>query len=216
MRFDKETRKLIHEAAPNSVTIRWPAGAAEPQKGRVYWLQSLEDAHREKERFEYSPPKQADVLAAMHFHFYGTFPEGYKPSRRKGKRRKPDDVLLVLDVTILDRGWEARVVLYEDPDPVRHTGLKTRIKGGSHPIDKEWGTVATELEPEELVTPQSRSEREDEEDAFKLEHKASLDEDEIAAAERRMKDQRRRGKTGRLAQQALERSRKRAALVDAD
>jgi hypothetical protein len=215
MRFDKETRTKIHEAAPNSVTIRWPAGAAEPQKGRVYWLQSLEDAQREKERLEYSPPKQADVLAAMFLHFYHRWPEGYKPSKRKGKRRRPDDVIMVLDVNILDRGWEARVALYQDPDPVLHTGLKTKVQGGSHPIDKELGTVATELEPEKILVPQSRREREEHEDVLEFEHDASVDEKRIAEKARTVHNLRRRGKRSVLAEAAVERARKRAGVGSA-
>lgn len=212
MRFDKDTRTKIHEAAPNSVTIKWPAGAAEPQKGRVYWLQSLEDAEREKERAQYSPPKQVDVLAAMHFHFYHRWPEGYKPTKRKGKRRKPDDVILVLDVKILDRGWEATVALFEDPDPVRHTGLKTKVQGGSHPIDKEMGSVATELEPEKMLVPPSRRKREEQEDVLAFEHEASVDGKRIAEKERTVHNLRRRGKRSLLAEAAVERARKRASV----
>jgi hypothetical protein len=216
MRFDKETRTKIHEAAPNSTTIKWPAGAAEPQKGRVYWLQSLEDAQREKERLEYSPPQQRDVLAQMHLHFYGAWPKGYKPSKRKGKRRKPDDVIMVLDVLLLERGWDVTVALFEDPDPVRHTGLKTKIQGGAHPIDKEWGTVATELEAEKILVPLSRREREEQEDVLEFEHDASVDEKRIAEKERTVHNLRRRGKRSTLAEVAVERARRRAALQDAD
>jgi hypothetical protein len=216
MRFDKETRAKIHEAAPNSVTIKWPAGAAEPQKGRVYWLQSLEEAKRDKERLEYSPPKQRDVLAAMHFHFYEIWPEGYEPTKRKGERRKPDDVILVLDVKILDRGWEATVVLFEDPDPVRHTGLKTKVRGGDHPTDKQFGSVATELEPEKILVPQSRREREEQEDVLTFEHEASVDEKKIAEKERTVHNLRRRGKRSTLAETAVERAKRRAALNAAD
>jgi hypothetical protein len=216
VRFDKETRTKIHEAAPNSTTIKWPAGAAEPQKGRVYWLQSLEDAKREKERLEYSPPLQADVLAQMHLHFHGTWPTGYKPSKRKGKRRKPDDVIMVLDVTILDRGWEATVALFQDPDPIRHTGLKTKIQGGPNPLGKELGTVPTEMEPEKILVPLSRREREEQEDVLEFEHDASVDEKRIAEKERTVHNLRRRGKRSTLAEIAVERAKRRAALQDAD
>jgi hypothetical protein len=213
MRFDKETRTLIHEAVPNSVTIRWPAGAAEPQKGRIYWMQSLEDAKREKERLEYSPPGHKDVMAKMHRHFYGTWPEGYKPPKRKGKRRKPDDVILVLDVKILDRGWEATVAVFEDPDPVRHTGLKTKVPAGPNPIDGF--QEPTEMEFEKIVTPESRSEREDREDAFRLEHDLSVQNADVSRAEQKLANQGRRGKRSSLAQQALGRAKKRGELVDA-
>ena len=216
MRFDKDTRTLIHEAAPASVTIRWPAGAAEPQKGRAYWLQSKEDAERERERLTYSPPKQADVLAAMHLHFYKKLPEGYKPSKRKGHRRKPDDVIMVLDVTILDRGWEATVALYVDPDPVLHTGLKTKVQGGPNPLGKELGSVPTELEPEKILVPLSRREREEQEDVLAFEHEASVDQKKIAEKTRTVHNLRRRGKRSKLAEIAVERAKRRAALQDAD
>jgi hypothetical protein len=216
MRFDKETRALIHEAAPNSVTIRWPAGAAEPQKGRVYWMQSLEDAEREKERMEYSPPGHRDVMAKMHHHFYGKWPEGYKPPKRKGKRRKPDDVILVLDVTILDRGWEATVAVFEDPDPIRHTGLKTKVGAQQHPTDKEFGTIPTELEPEKILVPLSRREREEQGDVLEFEHEASVDEKKIAEKQRKVLELRRRGKRSTLAEASVERAKKRAALNTAD
>jgi hypothetical protein len=214
VRFDKDTRTLIHEAAPNSVTIRWPAGAAEPQKGRVYWMQSLEDAEREKERLQYSPPAHRDVMARMHHHFYGTWPKGYKPPKRKGKRRKPDDVILVLDVRMLDRGWEAKVAVYEDPDPVRHTGLKTKVRAGLNPIDGF--QEPTEMEPEKILIPLSRSEREESEDVFKFEHEASVDDNKIAEQARKVHNLRRRGKRSTLAEAAVERAKKRAAVLAAD
>lgn len=216
MRFDKETRAKIHDAAPHSTTIKWPAGAAEPQKGRVYWLQSLEDAQREKERLEYSPPKWRDVNAQMHFHFHGTWPEGYEPTKRKGKRRKPDDVIMVLDVTILARGWEATVALFVDPDPVLHTGLKTKIQGGPNPLGKELGTVPTELEPEKILVPLSRREREEQENVLEFEHDASVDEKRIAEKERTVHNLRRRGKRSTLAEAAVERAKRRAVLHTAD
>jgi len=215
MRFDKDTRTLIYEAAPNAATIRWPAGAAEPQKGRVYWMQSLEDAEREKERMEYSPPGHRDVMARMHLHFHGEWPQDYKPAKRKGKRRKPDDVILVLDVKILDRGWEATVAVFEDPDPVGHTGLKTKIGAQPHPTDKEFGSLPTELEPEEMWAPKTRRQREEEDSALKAEHAASVDHAELLRAEKRQADQRRKGRGGMLQQEALERARRRAELAAA-
>lgn len=207
MRFDKETRTLIYEAAPYSTTIRWPAGAPEPEKGRVYWMQSLEDAEREKARADYSPDTHADVMARMHLARYHQWPEGYKPPKAKAKRRKPDDVIQVLDVTILDRGWEARVALFEDPDPKRHTGLKTKVPSGQNPIDKF--QEKTELEPEEMIVPKSRRQREEEDEALKLEHRTSVDHAELAKAERHLAGLRQRGKRCDLAEQAAERARRR-------
>jgi hypothetical protein len=218
MRFPKETVAAIHDAAPHSTVIRWPAGAAEPQKGRVYWLQVEEEMKAAEEkaerRAEYSPETHADVLAWMHFRRYGRWPEGYEPKPVKVPRKRPDDVLLVLDVEPAGRrGWDVRVAIFEDPDPVRHTGLKTRVAGGPNPING--APEPTELEPEKIVVPESRSEREDREDAHKVEHEISVHAKTIGRAEQKLANERRRGKRSKLAQQALERARKRAALVDA-
>jgi len=218
MRFPKDTVAAIHEAAPHSTVIRWPAGAAEPQKNRVYWLQvdeELKEAEEKaKRRSEYSPETHTDVLAWMHFRRYKKWPEGYKPKKAKTARRRPDDVLLVLDVEpVGHRGWDVTVAIFEDPDPVRHTGLKTRIAAGPNPIDS--APEPTEMEPEKIVAPESRSEREDREDAHKIEHEVSVHTKELGRAEQKLVNERRRGKRSKLAEQALERAKKRAAQVDA-
>ncbi len=221
MRFDKETRAAIHEAAPGSTTIRWPTGAAEPQKGRVYRMQSLEDAREAEDkdkRHRYEHPETcAAVLALMHERRYGSKPEGYRPKRRKQSTRRPqaeDPCIKVLAVSILERGWEATVALYEDPDPKRHTGIKAKIPAGPHPIFGH--QEKAETEPEAIVIAPNRSEREDAEKAKEIEHAVSVDEAEIAKAAKRLADQRRKGKAGTQAQAALERARRRAELASAD
>lgn len=221
MRFPKETVAAIHDAKGAAITVRWPVGK-EPEKGGVYYLASEEDAREARQkaaaRREYSPEDHAHVMAQMHKHFYGKFPDGYKPKKRRRPTRRPkrgDQRIKVVEVEILERGWNATVVLYEDPDPVRHTGLKTRIKGGDHPTDKAWGQVATELEQEEIVVPQTRREREDEEESLKVESAASADLKEVARLERRVAEQKRNGKPSRKTEQALERARKRVALSSA-
>lgn len=215
MRFDKETRAAIHEAAPSTAIIRWPTGAAEPQKDRVYWMQSLEAAQEAAEKAK-QPETCAEVMAQMHERRYGQKPEGFKP-RRRGSTSRPrgdDPRIMVLDVEILERGWNATVALYEDPDPKRHTGIKARVPAGPNPIFGH--QEPTETEPEAIVTVPSRSEREDAERALEIEHAASVDEAEIAKAARKLADQRRKGKSGKQARAALERARRRAELASAE
>lgn len=217
MRFCKETRALIYDAEPHPVTIPWPPGAPEPQKGRVYWLQSEEDAkeaeRKAKTRREYSPETCAEVLVGMHLSWYGTEPEAKPKKRRRRSIRRPrsgDPRIFVIDVAILDKGWEAKVALYEDPDPVRHLGVKAKVPAGPNPIDGF--QEKTQLESEPILVLPSRRRREEEEDALQIEHKASVDHAEIIKAEQRLLDQRRRGKTGTLAEAAVAKAKRRAEL----
>lgn len=215
MRFDKETRTQIREAAPGSVTIKWPTGAGQPEKRRVYRMQAIEDIEKAEGRLEHSPPTCKDVLAQMYLKRYGKWPEGYKPPKPKLRRpTKEDPCILVLYVAVLERGWEATVAMYEDPDPVRHTGIKAKVPAGPHPLFGQQEKVQTE--PEQIVTAPSRSEREDADDALKIEHEASVDHSKITAAERKLNNERRRGRSGTQAAKALERAKKRAELVSAD
>lgn len=213
MRFPKETVAAIHDAAPGTITVRWPGGA-EPQKGRIYWLQSAEDAQaaerKAKRRREEHPETCREALAQMHKRFYGKFPDGYKPRRRKAVRRKPPTVIHVVAVEILTPGWEATVALFEDPDPIRHLPIKTRIAGGPDPLDGSY--VAVELEPEQIIIAPTRPEREDGDDAFKLEHEASVDSAKIRTWEKKLAEAKRKGKPTHFAEAALERARRRPAL----
>ena len=214
MRFDRETRAKIQEAAPGAATIRWPTGAAQPEKDRVYRMQASEDIEKAEMRLEHSPPKCADVLAQMHFKRHGTWPEGYEPPKPKLRRPTKDDPCIkVLDVAMLDRGWEATVTLFEPADPIRHTGIKAKVPAGPHPIFGHH--EQTETEAEQIVTAPSRSEREDAEEALAIEHKASVDHAEVAKAARKLANERRRGRRGVQAERALKRARKRAELASA-
>lgn len=223
MRFPKETRALIHQADGNAITITWPPGAGEPQKGRLYWLQSEEQAkeaeRREKARREASPDTHAEVLAGMHRRRYGTEPPppasiptvSGKPKKVRAKSARPtacDERILVIDTTILEVGWEAKVVIYEEADPVNHLRLATKVPSGANPIDGF--QEPTELEPEHIPHRRSRREREEDEDALRTEHEVSVDRSKILDAEERLRRQRRKGKPGKLALSALDRARKRA------
>jgi hypothetical protein len=219
LRFDKDTRTLIHEAT-GSVTIRWPVGAPPPEKGRVYYMQSAEDLEKEEARRASDAMRCRDVIAEMKRRQHGRYPDGYEPPKVKRKRPTKDDpTIKVIDITILRRGWEATVILYQDPDPVRHTGLKTKVPAGPHPIFGHPEKVETEpegiVETDHLSEVQIARRNAEERDALKTEHKISVDQAKLAEAERSLTDQRRRGKSGKLQAQAIERSRKRAELVSA-
>ncbi len=220
MRFDKDTRTRIREAAPGAVTIAWPTGAEEPQKGRTYRVQSLEEYQRaKKERIE-SPDTCREVLAQMHERRYGKKPEGYKPPRRRRLATRSlteEDCIVVLDAEPVGpvgrNQWEATVALHEEADPIRHLRLKARVPAGPHPI--EGHHEKTETEPEQIIAGASRTEREDEEEALRVEHVASIDNAEIARLERKLASERRRGKPGNRTRAALERAKKRVALDSA-
>lgn len=208
MRFDRETRAAIHDATPGPATIRWPSGQGAPEKGRVYRMQSLEALLDAKEKAA-QPETHAEVLAEMHKHHYGEYPEGYEPPKRRRVRtsRAEDPLIKVLDVEILERGWEATVALFEDPDPKRHTGIKARVPGGPNPIDGIY--EKTETEPEEIVVAPSRREREDAEESLRIESAASVDRAECNRLERKLATERRKGKAGRQTKIALKRARRR-------
>lgn len=211
MRFDKETRAAIQEAAPHPATIRWPSGAPEPEKGRVYWLQAVEEEkareEKDKRRRQEHPETHADVMAQMHETFYGRKPKGYKPKRRARRPQRDVPRIRVLDTTILERGWEATVELFEVADPVQHVPMKAVVPAGPHPIFGYQEKVQTE--PEGMVVAPSRSEREDLEDALKAEHAVSVDHAELARLERKLANERHRGKPGKMVQAAVERARRR-------
>ncbi len=214
MRFDKETRTQIREAAPGSVTIKWPPGAEEPQKGRTYRVQSLEEYERaKKDRIE-SPDTCREVLAQMHERRYGKKPHGYKPPRRRRLATRPlteEDCIIVLDaepVGPVGRAqWEATVALHEEADPIRHIRIKANVPAGPHPIFGHH--EKTETEQEKIVIAPSRTEREDEDESLRVEHVASIDHAEIARLERKLANERRRGKPGKRTRIALERAKKR-------
>lgn len=220
MRFPKEVVADIHDSAPGTITVRWPIGAAEPQKGRTYWLLSEEDVKQAKEkaddRREHSPPTHRETMARMYKRRYGKWPEGFKLKPIKGPRKRPDACFQVLKVEVLDKGWDVIVSLYSDPDPIRHLHITARVPAQEDPLGPEIGARKVETEQEQIITPDSRSAREDKEDAFKLEHEASVDSAEIRKWEKKIADQRGRGKSAHFAEAALERARRRAALDAAE
>jgi len=218
MRFDKETRAQIHGAkAGEAVTIKWPTGATQPEKDRTYRVQALEDVQRAKDRLEEHPETCRDAMAQMHKRQYGKFPDGYKPPKTKLPRpSRSDPCILVLDVEVLEigKGYEAKVILWEEGDPVRHTGIKATLPGGPDRIDKHNELPEpTEYEPEEIPGRPSRSEREDEDESLRLEHDASAEAIDIDKAQKKVAAERAKGKPGKLAAQALERARRRAETI---
>lgn len=216
MRFPKDTRALIQKAAPNPITVDWPAGEREPQVGRVYWLQTiLHDAkeveRKEKARREYSPETHAEVLAGMHRRRYGTEPPAKRKKPRRASMARPhagDDRVLVIRTEIQDKGWRAKVVLYVDPDPVRHLGVKAKVPAGPNPI--EGYQESTELEPEKVVLLSSRKRREEEEEALRIEHAGSVDMAKVIKIEEGLNDRRKQRKPAPLQEQAIARAKRRA------
>jgi hypothetical protein len=220
VRFPKDTRAEILKAGPNSVTITWPKGQPQPVSGKVYWLQrsDQEIAEEEKNALEArrrKPPTHREVMAEMHLRAHGSYPPGYKLPEppRAGRPRKGDARIKVQEAAILEDGWEATVILWEEPDPIQHLGVKTKVAAGFDPIIEQDRKVETE--PEKITLPRSRRQREEEEEALRIEHKASVDHSEVVKAEQRLLDQRRKGKPGKLAAAAVVRARKRAALATA-
>lgn len=218
MKFDNQARTAVQVAAPGIATIRWPSNEIEPEKGRVYRMQSLEAARKKarerKRRREEEPETHAEVMAQMHKRHYGKLPEDYKPPRRKRRSRSRGDTPLirVLGVTILQAGWEVTVELFEDPDPKRHLRLKARVPAGPNPIDGH--PEKTETEQEQTVKAPSRAEREDQEESLRVECIASADRAELARLERKLANERRKGKSAMRTKWALERARRRVDVDD--
>jgi hypothetical protein len=207
MRFPKETRALIHEAAPHPARIPWPAGS-EPTTGRLYWVQSAEDLEAERKRREDSPDTCAEVLAGMRRRLNPNEPVS-TPKRRRRNPRAPlagSERIRVIDAEIKEVGWEALVEVYEEPDPVRHLRVKAKVPAGPNPI--EGYQEPTEIEPEQLPPIRRRLE---EEEALRIAHAASIDHASVIKAEQKLLDQRRRGRRSKLAEEAVQRAKKRAA-----
>jgi hypothetical protein len=215
VRFDKETRALIHQAAPDPTVIRWPAG--EPQKGRLYWVQAERTPEEEQERaaakLDREPETCGEVMAGMIRRRSDREPK--ETPRSKHRRREPterpkegDPRLMVIDVEVLEEGFAAKVVLYANPDPVHHLRVPAVVPAGPDPLTGMFET--TETEPEQMLEPFSLRRRAEQEDALKLEHKASVDSAEIVRAEKHLRLLREQGKPTILAEQAAARARKRA------
>lgn len=212
MRFPKETRALILEAAPHPATIPWPPGSPQPHSGRLYWVQNAEDLEAEHKRREESPDTHAEVIAGMKRR--AGLAVATKPKRRRRNTRAPlagsQRIYVIATEPVGKTAWSAKVVVYEDPDPIRHLQIKTKVPAGPNPFTAEQEKVETE--PEQLPTERSRIE---EEDALRIEHKASVDRSTVMKAEQHLANLRKRGKTSKQAEQAVARAKKRAVLESA-
>lgn len=134
------------------------------------------------------------------------------PRKRRRSVRGPvagQERILVIDAEIQDIGWEAVVELYEDPDPVRHLRVKAKVPAGPNPILGY--QEPTETEPEHIPPIRSRQERLEAEEALRISHEASVDHAAAFRAERKLIDQRRKGKRSKLAEEAVARAKKRIA-----
>jgi hypothetical protein len=87
------------------------------------------------------------------------------------------------------------------------------VPAGPNPIDGY--QEPAETEPEQLDEPSTQDRRLEEEAAMKLAHKASVDFAEVYKAEKKLLDQRRKGRRSKLKEEAIERAKKRAALSSA-
>jgi hypothetical protein len=180
-------------------------------------MQSEEDAaEARKERLE-APETCAEVMAGMRERHYGEAPESKskRAVRVVGRPRAGDPRLIVREAIILDIGWEAKVALYTDPDPVNHSGIKAKVPGGpNHLYDGIYEPVETE--PEQILEAPSWRRLLEEEEATKLAHKASLDMSEVMKYEEKLRKGYRKGKRSKRDEEALKRVRKRADLASAD
>lgn len=217
MRFDKKTRAAIHKASPDAVVIDWPSLTEEPKKGGKYRLLKQEtpapaDPDAPKKIREPETPRHQDVMAEMHKKRYGRYPEGYRKPRAKRKSVGTAMRILVEDVQgDAAHGWKATVRLVTDP--VQHVRMKAKVPAGPDPITG--AQEPTETEPEHMPRQPSRTERVEEEEALKLEHKASVDRAVALNAVREARRKAGKKKPGGLALAAAERAVRRAELSSA-
>lgn len=206
MRFPKETRALILEAAPHPATIPWPPGSPQPQSGRLYWVQNAEDLEAEHKRREESPDTHAEVMEGMAKR--AGVAVATKPKKRRRNTRAPlagsQRIYVIATDVVGKTAWSAKVVVYTDPDPVLHSQIKAKVPAGPHPLFGHQEKV--ELEYEQLPPERSRIE---EEDALRIEHKASVDRSTVMKAEQHLANLRKRGKRSTQAEQAVARAKKR-------
>lgn len=221
MRFPKDTRALIAKAAPNPITIEWPKGEREPKIGRTYIVQSFEEKRdhqkREHARRENEPESCAEVMAGMYARRYGEeSPNAPKP-KPLSRQRAGSERIYVIDAEIQDKGWLAKVVLYDDPDPIRHTGIKASVAATEPRFadEKPGPSNATETEPEKVVLLPSRRQREEEEDALRIEHAGSVDMAKVLKIEQGLNQRRKERKPAPLQEAAIARAKRRDAGLGA-
>lgn len=138
------------------------------------------------------------------------------------KRRRPpvrgplagSERIRVIDSEIQESGWKATVELYEDPDPLQHLRVKAKVPSGPDPV--EGFQRSTELEPEQMKEQDSLERRREEEEALVVEHKGSVDRSLVMKAEQHLANLRRRGKRSKLAEEAVQRAKKRAAKATSE
>lgn len=212
MRFDKKTRAAIHKASPDAVVIDWPSTSDAPAKGKKYRLlkapvpPSPDEIEAPKVESAPETPRCKDVMAEMHKQRYGHYPDGYKRPRAKRKSVAGGMRILVEDVEVTKDGWKATVRLVTDP--VQTVRMKARIPAGPDPITGR--QEPTETEPEQTPFQRTRTERVEEEEALKLEHKASVDRAVALNAAREVRRKAGKKKPGGLAVAAAERALRRA------
>lgn len=210
MRFDKKTRAAIHLASPETVVIDWPSTSEAPAKGKKYRLlkeQAPPPDDAPKKEVTPETPRCRDVLAEMHKKRHGSYPKDYKKPRVKRKSLAGAMRILVEDVQgDAAVGWKATVRLVTDP--VQHVRMKAKVPAGPDPITGQ--QEPTETEPEQTPLQRSRTERVEEEEALKLEHKASVDQAVALNAERDVRRAAGKKKPGGLSLAAAERARRRA------
>lgn len=213
MRFDKKTRAAIHKASPEAVVIDWPSLSEAPKKGKKYRLlkaavpQPPDEPAQPKTKPEPETPRCKDVMAEMHKARYGRYPQGYKKPRAKRKSISGAMRILVEDVEgDAAHGWKATVRLVTDP--VQHVRMKAKVPAGQDYKDGPFQKA--ELEPEHMPLQRSRTERIEEEEALKLEHKASVDRTVALNAVREARRKSGKKKPGGLALAAAERAQRRA------
>jgi hypothetical protein len=212
LRFDKETRAAIHKASPETVVIDWPSTTEGPVKGKKYRLlkeqtPAVEDPAAPPKVREPETPRCRDVMAEMHKKRHGRYPADYKKPRVKRKSVSGAMRILVEDVQgDAAHGWKATVRLVTDP--VQHVRMKAKVPAGPDPLTGV--QEPTETEPEGLPLQRSRTERVEEDEALKLEHKASVDRAVAIAAVREARRKAGKKKPGGLAMAAAERAVRRA------
>ena len=215
MRFDKKTRAAVHKASPETVTIDWPSASEGPVKGKKYRLlkeQAPPPDDAPKKEVTPETPRHRDVLAEMHKGHHGSYPDGYKRPRIKRKSVSGAMRILVEDVQgDAGVGWKATVRLVTDP--VQHVRMKAKVPAGPDPITGQ--QEPTETEPEHLPLQRSRTERVEEEEALKLEHKASVDHAVALTAMREARRKAGKKKPGGLSMAAAERALRRAEASSA-
>ncbi|HEX6456256.1 MAG TPA: hypothetical protein VF009_07020 [Solirubrobacterales bacterium] len=139
------------------MTIAWPMGQRQPEEGKVYRVQRSSEEIAEVQRIELRarqerPETHREVLAEMYRRHHGEYPEGYEPPKPEKSNGQTELQIKVLEVEILPKGWAAKVMQWEEPDPVHGAGVKARHYHPDGPTTLQtYGQAVTEGEPERLA-----------------------------------------------------------------